>query len=71
MEGASCEATLSAAASKLMGDSGVGIQGIGEAGREWIGGPKVLLEGVPLKAASCQEGRVGLIGLPRIVGSIK
>ncbi len=66
MDGASNGATLNAAASKSMGDSGVGIQGTGEAGREQRRGPKVLLEGAPLKAASRQEGREGPLGLPRM-----
>src|SRR6267378_5710682 len=54
-----------------MGDSGVGIQGTGKAGREWRGGPKVLLEGAPLKAASCQKGREGSLGLPKMSVSWK
>ena len=66
MDGASNGATLKAAASKSMGESGVGTRGTGEAGREWRGGPKVLLEGAPLKAASRPERREGSLGLPRI-----
>ncbi len=69
MDGASNGATLKAAASKSMGDSEVGIQGTGEAGRERRGGPKVLLEGAPLKAASRQEGREGSLGLPKMLVS--
>src|SRR6266404_6363822 len=46
-------------------DEGVSVDG-SEGGREQRGGPKVLLEGVPLKAALCQEGREGSLGLPRI-----
>src|SRR6266404_3195521 len=50
-----------------MGESGVGVLRIGEVGSEWEEGPKVLLEGAPLKAASRQGGRVGPIrGLPRM-----
>jgi len=49
-----------------MGESGVGIRGTGEAGREQVKGPNVLLEGVPLKAASHQGGRRGPIKLPRM-----
>ncbi len=50
-----------------MGESGVGVRRIGEVGSEREEGPKVLLEGAPLKAASRQGGRVGPIrGLPRI-----
>ncbi len=66
VDGASNGATLKAAASKSMGESGVGTRGTGEAGREWRGGPKVLLEGAPLKAASRQEGRDEPLGLPRM-----
>src|SRR5882757_8703500 len=50
-----------------MGESGAGAQWTGEVGSEQEGRPKVLLEGAPLKAASCQGGRVGPIrGLPRM-----
>jgi len=65
-DGASNRATLKAAVLKLMGDSGVGTRGTGEGGREQRGGPKVLLEGAPLKAASRPERREGSLGLPRI-----
>jgi len=51
---------------EINGESGVGTWGTGEAGRERRGGPKVLLEGAPLKAASRQEGREGLLGLPKM-----
>jgi len=43
------------------GESGVGVRRTGEVGSEWEEGPKVLLEGAPLKAASRQGGRVGPI----------
>src|SRR6266404_5400450 len=50
-----------------MGESGVGVLWTGEVGSEREEGPKVLLEGAPLKAASHQGGREGPIrGLPRM-----
>jgi len=36
------------------GESGVGVRRTGEVGSEREEGPKVLLEGAPLKAASCK-----------------
>ncbi len=43
------------------------VRGTGEVGSEWEEGLKVLLEGVPLKAASRQGGREGpMRGLPRM-----
>ncbi len=45
----------------------MGVRGMREVGSEQVEGPKVLFEGVPLRAALHQGGRVGPIrGLPRI-----
>src|SRR6266404_869009 len=47
--------------------TGVGVQGMGEVGSKQVEGPKVLFEGVPLKAATRHGGREGpTIGLPRM-----
>ncbi len=52
-------ATCSSAASKSIGESGVRGLRAGEVGRERVEGLKVLLEGVPLKAASCGNAKEG------------
>src|SRR6266404_1649298 len=49
------------------GGVGSGVRWTGVVGSERVDGPKVLLEGAPLKAAMRQGGREGLArGLPRI-----
>ncbi len=44
----------------------MGVRGTGEVGSERVEGLKVMFEGVPLKAASCQGGREGPMKLPRM-----
>jgi len=70
VEAALYAVTLSAAASKSMGESGVRVLGRGEDGREWVECLKVLLEGVPLKAASCLGGGREPTGVSRIQVSL-